>query len=346
MLSAGEDSIRPSKRWILGLAGTLVSLVCVWLAFRSVPLDELAHAFAAAKYWWLLPALIVQVLGTFARARRWQILLLDRVTFSDAFWALLIGLLGNNILPLRAGEAARVIVLNQQTAVPLAQVAASVLIERSLDIAVILVLLVLLLPLMQVPPVALAAALALGSVLAIAAVLLLVLMLWRGHSEAALGALAARLPAPIDRIVVGRGRQFFDGFAPLRDPHVALRVAVWSVVSWAATVALCWCVLEAVVPGSSVIEASFMTVATSLGISLPSSPGYVGVFQFVGQQALVVPFPERYNPSSALSVALIVHGLYYVFTCSLGVVGLLRMGITLSALRHASIPSPSPTKST
>ena len=37
--------------------------------------------------------------------------------------------------------------------------------------------------------------------------------------------------------------------------------------------------------------------------TVPSSPGFIGVFQLVGQQALVAPFPERYTPSAALSIA-------------------------------------------
>ena len=71
----------------------------------------------------------------------------------------------------------------------------------------------------------------------------------------------------------------------------------------------------------------------SIGLSIPSSPGFVGVFQFIGQQALVAPFPERYTATSALSVALLAHMLYYVVSSGLGLLGLLRLGVPLGALR-------------
>lgn len=323
-------------RLVVGLAGAAISLTCVWLAFRLVPLPELAQALLSANYWWLLPAMIAQLLATLARTRRWQLLLLGKVGLADAFWALMIGLLGNNLLPLRAGEAARAVVLNQRTGVPLAQIAGSVVLERSLDVLVILGLLVVLLPLMQVPAVAIAAAAALGAALTAVAVLLVSVVWFPNVSDRLLGVLTARLPARLGGQVIERWHQLLAGFATLRDPRLALPVAGWSILSWAGTVGLCWSVLEAVVPGSSLLEASFTTVAISLGISVPSSPGYLGVFQYVAQQALVVPFPDRYSPSAALTGALLIHAIYYVFSTGLGAVGLMRLGLSLGAVRRAA----------
>jgi uncharacterized membrane protein YbhN (UPF0104 family) len=68
-------------------------------------------------------------------------------------------------------------------------------------------------------------------------------------------------------------------------------------------------------------------------VSLPSSPGFIGVFQFVGQQALVTPFPDRFTPAAALTVALLYHAVYYVTTTALGAVGLARLGLSLRSVR-------------
>ena len=66
-----------------------------------------------------------------------------------------------------------------------------------------------------------------------------------------------------------------------------------------------WAAIEAVVPGARLLGATFALTATALGVALPSSPGFIGVFQLVGQQALVTPFPDRYTPASALLIALL-----------------------------------------
>jgi glycosyltransferase 2 family protein len=322
-----------TRRSAIGLLGVAISLLCFWLAFRGVPLGELVSAFAGANYWWILPATAAQLLGSLARARRWQVLLLNQVSFADAFWALMIGLLGNNVLPLRAGEAARVVVVSQRTGLPLAQVAGSVVLERALDVATILGLLLLLLPLMQVPPAAMAAAIALGAGLALAAVLVLILLAAPERCESVLRTVSRRLPDRVGQLILRQWQELSAGFATLRDRRTVGRIVWWSVLSWAGTVGMCWAIIEAVAPGASAIEPTFTTVAISLGIALPSSPGYIGVFQLVAQQALLLPFPSRYTASSALSVAILVHALYYVFTTSLGAVGLARLGLSLARVR-------------
>jgi hypothetical protein len=71
--------------------------------------------------------------------------------FSDSFWSQSIGYLFTNVFPLHLGEPARVFVMSSRCSMPIAQVAASALVERLLDVVVILVALLLVLPWMHVP---------------------------------------------------------------------------------------------------------------------------------------------------------------------------------------------------
>ena len=75
-----------------------------------------------------------------------------------------------------------------------------------------------------------------------------------------------------------------------------------------------------------------MMVSLSLAVIVPSSPGFIGVFQFVGQQALVIPFGEKYSDSSALAIALIAHIVYYIVSTLLGIIGLWRIGQSFAGL--------------
>jgi uncharacterized membrane protein YbhN (UPF0104 family) len=320
------------------LAGFAVSAICLVLAFRDVPLDELRVAFSSANYLWLVPAAGAQLIALFARARRWQLLLLDGAGFSPLFWAQAVGFLVNNVLPLRAGEAARVLVVNQRTGLPLAQVGASVVLERALDVATILVLLLGLLPVVRVPPIALGAGLALATTLAVALVLMVGLLIFRRPGEALVTAFAQRLPTRVGRPLVGRWTELATGFEVLRHWRLALRAVGWSLVAWACSIAMYWAVIEAVVSGASIIEPAFAITALSLGASVPSSPGLIGVFQLIGQQALVAPFPERYVPSSALSIALLAHAVFYLLTSTLGLVGIARLGTRLATAQGQTRP--------
>jgi len=88
------------------------------------------------------------------------------------------------------------------------------------------------------------------------------------------------------------------------------------------------------VPGSSFVEPAFATVALAFGVTVPSSPGFLGVYQLVGQQALMTPFPDRYSATSALSIALVANMLDLIPPSVLGVIGLLRLGVSMGTLRH------------
>ena len=93
--------------------------------------------------------------------------------------------------------------------------------------------------------------------------------------------------------------------------------------------------MRAFVPNPTVLEAIFIVSVLALSFTVPSSPGYIGVFQFVGQQALVIPFGSKYSPVSALAIALTVHAIFYITTSLLGIIGISRFGISVTGLRAA-----------
>jgi hypothetical protein len=65
----------------------------------------------------------------------------------------------------------------------------------------------------------------------------------------------------------------------------------------------------------------------------------------VGQQALVVPFPSKYTPASALAVALLSHLVFYLVTSGMGALGLWRLGTSLARLgAEARRPAERPLK--
>src|SRR4051794_6304050 len=97
---------RTQARLWVGLA---VTGACLFLAFRGTPIGELEQVFSHANYWWLLPALIAHLVALTAKARRWRLFLGARAGQADVFWAQAVGLFGTNVLPLRAGDAARML---------------------------------------------------------------------------------------------------------------------------------------------------------------------------------------------------------------------------------------------
>jgi uncharacterized membrane protein YbhN (UPF0104 family) len=313
--------------------GLIVSAICLWLAIKQAPIAELGGMLGQVNYWWLVPVLLNNVLIHWARGCRWRILLGNRGTRMEYFWAQAIGSLLTNVFPLRAGEAGRVMVISRRVGLPLVQVGASLVLERAMDLAVILSLLAVLLLVMDVPWQVTAAGLGLGAALMAALIGVLVLLLFGRRLSGLVEALAGRLPVRFARLALDTWDHLLVAIEPLRDPRVVAAVVGWSLLIWGVSIGGLWATIEAVVPGARLLEPSFALTALALGVALPSSPGFIGVFQLVGQQALVAPFPGRYTPASALLIALLNHAVYYVSSSAMGLVGLARLGLSLRAAR-------------
>ncbi len=129
-------------RPLLNLAIIAVTLVFSYVALSSINLSLAWHALRTSDYSWLAIALIAFSLGNLTRAFRWRSLFApDRRPPIGSVWnAMMVGYLYNNIMPARAGEAARVVVLTQRSAAPATEIVGTVVIERLYDVIAILLI--------------------------------------------------------------------------------------------------------------------------------------------------------------------------------------------------------------
>jgi hypothetical protein len=105
-----------------------------------------------------------------------------------------------------------------------------------------------------------------------------------------------------------------------------------------------WCTLHAFQPLARWVEAAFMIVALALAVSVPSGPGFIGVYQWVGQQALVLPFGAKYDAANALAITMTAYLIYYLCTTALGVLGLWWFGQSFTQFWQAIKAGPHPDK--
>lgn len=313
------------KSWRFWLGCTL-SVFCLWLAFRKVPLGELVRAAAGANLLFLMAAFTVQFLAVVSRAPRWLVLLDKKSGLANSFWAQCVGFLFTNVFPLRLGEPARVLVMSDRCRIPVMQVAASAIVERLLDVAANVLVLILVLPWMEVPALMKRAGMVSGILVLTGLGVLILVVRFGRQTERLLQTVCAYLPLLPAEKVVARWRELVIGFHPWTRWRSAMLAGGWSLVTWGLSLSMFWSVLRAFQPDARVVEAAFMMVALAFALAVPSSPGFVGVFQFVGQQALVLPFGAKYDPAGALAITLTAHLVYYLLTTALGVVGLWHLG--------------------
>jgi hypothetical protein len=299
-------------RALLAATGLAVTVACMYLAVRGVALDDAIDALGRSDLRWLAPALPVFALAIVLRALRWWALFAaaQRPPLHAVAYALLIGYFFNNILPARAGEAARVIALHRRAATPRAETIATVVVERLFDVLALLIILFASYP--WLPEISWLRAAAIFGAVVVAALLVLVVVIVRYDERAVHWLLSplrrvrrAGVAERLEAATVNATR----GLVALRSPRIALRGMALTIASWVTLGVSYWVLTKAFSLDLPLVAGMLVTVAINLSLVLPSSPAALGVFEaatIVALRAFDVPQAE------ALSYALVLHLLNLV----------------------------------
>ena len=295
------------RRALIGL-GLAVTVAFGYVAVRDVHPGEVWDALRASQSLWLLPAFAVLALAVLLRALRWWVLFEPetRPPLGAVVEATVVGYFFNNVLPLRAGEAARVVALRRKARGSWAETGATVVVERAFDVVAVLVLLFVLVP--WLPDVSwLRIAVALAAVLlAGLAATAVALAVWGDRPLRLVLRPLARLISP-ERIEFG-ATNLARGLAGLRRLRIAVPALALTLVSWVALGLSTWLAMLGFDLGLSPVAGIFVVIALGLSAILPASPAGVGVFE----AAVVIALSAyRVGDSEALSYALVLHALNF-----------------------------------
>jgi glycosyltransferase 2 family protein len=312
-----------SRRAIIQrVAEIAISLAFLGLALQGINLKALGAALRQADYVWLLPAIAITLAILAVKGVRWQLLFLPehQLPFAPVFTALCAGYLASNVLPARLGEVVRVVLLASEEPVGVARTVSTIVVERLLDILSLLIILVLLLPFVTLPPAMTRAAQSLGVLALVGSAALLLLSFWKERVLRWTRSVLHYIRF-LDRPAVYQALgHLIDGFATLRG-RLGLALIAVSLLSWFGSVAVAWCVAQAFATSVPVTAMAFTVVVVALGMVIPSSPGYIGVFHYLATVALA---PFGVPKDVALSFAFVWHGLIYI---ELSVVGLVALAV-------------------
>ncbi len=320
---ASRDPNAPSRPGIVWYTlATLLAAILLYFSLRGVDWRRVWEIISHARAPYLLAACLSALTALLLRSLRWRVVLNadDRFAVGTVFMALSAGYLGNNFLPARAGEVVRSVMISRASCLSKTYVLTTALAERLMDvIALVLFGSLVLLGLDSAPrwigDVSRALAVAAGA----GAIAMLVLP--RVESPVCRAMLRLPLPAAWRGRLAALAAQGFLGIRAFHDAgrfctFVALTVLIWSVDA-----------LGIIVGGRAVhLEISFpvavlLLSGLGLGSALPSTPGYVGVYQFVAVSVLV---PFGFRRDDALAYILVAQALSYVVITACGSVGLAK----------------------
>jgi uncharacterized membrane protein YbhN (UPF0104 family) len=321
-----------------------LSAALLWWTLRTTPIGDVVRVLRESD--WLLFGLCTVVATCIfpLRARRWRTILeptAGTLPFRSLWQATAIGMMINNVLPARAGEPARAFAINRmERTVPFTAALASLAVDRIFDA---LILFALMFGAMQSPAFPRGVTLlgrtvgelAVGGLLGLGAVLAVcwLSVLMPDRVVGVTRAVAHRIVPRFEGAIVAFVEHALGGLAVLKDGRRFLAVAWWALLHWlvhALALFLGFMAVGIDVPFSSAL---FVQGVLGIGVAVPSSPGFVGVFEASAVLGLgVYGVPE----SLALSWAIGYHLLSFIPITVFGAVYLARLGIGVGDIRRAA----------
>lgn len=323
------------KRWQLWV-GMGVSAVFLWLALRGLKLSDVWVNVRAANYWWLIPSVTAYFIAVWARTWRWDYMLrpLKHIPLRRLFPVVVIGYMGNNIYPFRAGEVLRSYVLRRREGVPMSSSLATVIVERVFDGLVMLMFVFAALPLAPLPSDSIRSLVTLASVAFFGALILffvvaavperfLTLVTWLSTHV---------LPERFRTPLLDFATRFMVGLTSLRSFRNVLMIFLSSILIWLLETVKYWFVMHAFNFEVGFFALMLMNGVVNLATTLPSAPGYIGTFDGPGIAVLVLYGVEE---ATATAYTLVLHAALWLPVTLLGAYYMLREGLSWSDFGQA-----------
>jgi uncharacterized protein (TIRG00374 family) len=326
------------------VVGVLVSVGLFVYLLRSVDLGELGGQLAGARWGWVVPAVAVGPVALWARAIRWRYLFPPGSRPPGLLAANMIGYMTNNVLPLRAGELVRVYVvarrLSRARGEPVAGgmwlAGATLVVERILDSLTLVSILAVLVFVIPVPRALQYAAAVVLAIDLVAAAVLASLVVAPERTRAVVARLLRRWPAL--QAPAGRGlAMVLRGLEGIRAPAHLLPLAAWTVLAWAPGAFGAWALFRAVHLELPLLAGWTVMTFVGFGVSIPSAPGYIGVWHAASVLALSL-FGVGQAP--AFGYALLYHASQFVPITLIGWLFLVREQMTLGEAARARPAGP------
>jgi len=347
--------LKKARIWI----GIIISIIALAIAFREINLSLVWAAITRVNGWFLVASLLPLLLFVLLRAYRWRLLFYPKqgLRIRSLVAVINIGYMLSNILPARLGDVARAYLIGDTEEVSRTAAFSTIIAERVLDALFAVIGFFIVLPFAPIPHWMIRSGLIVGAAALVAIVLFVVLARRREWTLRLLdrilqavhwpdaeamarfwGRLAARthvrflagLPWADRPRLAGVAGSLIDGLSGITTLRLGPPLLFWSAIIWADIAVYYWLVLLAFDPAQPLVAGLAVSSVTALGMTIPSSPGYLGVFEVLTRETMGL---FGMTPEMALSYALVAHAIVYVTLTLLGLAGMAQQNLTYSEIQ-------------
>ncbi len=333
-MSVEDSQTTPKRRsigrqWRMWVGGILTAATLIWL-IATTDWPSTGAALAKANYGLVLVALFSNLLTIPIRAWRWQLVFPheNRPPIGKLTVAMLVGQAVNLVAPARLGDFVRAsLVEGQRTAFVLG----TQVMQTALDLLMTAVLVLIMLLQVTLPVWWRDSGQALLLTAVIAVIAVIVMALARHPITRLLQAIPQRWPNMKGQRLLAIGIEFLRSLDAFERPSALAGAVALSILLWSVYGLTNFFVLAAFSSQASLLAAFFVLIVLQLGLSIPSSPGRVGVYHYLSIQALAV-FPIE--QAETVSFAIVLHLISVVIPILIGAWLAWQSGISLTSLRQ------------
>ena len=309
-----------------------ISLAGLYFAFRGVEFEELLGAITRVNGFYIFASIFLMVFSVVLRALRWRLILgpLQNISFHPLFGATMIGYFGNSVLPFRLGELLRAYSLSRTKPISASEAFGTIVLERVLDMIGVLVVMVFFFVLYPFPPWLKLSGLVAGFGTGILILVLIGLAL--AQSEIKNKIFSWKIfQNPIGQKFRKVIENLVTGLVAIKSTKHLFAIIFYTIVMWVVYYACTYLVVLSINVPVDWIAVGVTLVATTLAITIPAAPGYIGTYHATAVLVMVELFGVQLADAQAFAV--LVHAIGFVPFAIIGFGYFLTSSVKLKDVR-------------
>ncbi|TDL51866.1 flippase-like domain-containing protein [Paenibacillus dendritiformis] len=311
--------------------GVLVSIFFVVILVNNLEWDKIWKDLDNNNYFIILPAIIIQLSSYWIRSVRWKYILssMKLMKSSELFPIVAISYMANNILPFRMGEFVRAYLVGKKSGISKTSSFSTIVLEKIYDGISLLFILGITAFIFPFPSWVRNMGLISTLVFLGALIFAICLVIFRSGTIKVVDRFLKYTPNTVYNSINKLLDRLIEGFEVVKDRKNLIPIAFYSMLIWLMEATLFFAIAESFGFSDTIFIALFVLVIVNLGIMIPSSPGYVGTFEYFVIKSLNV---FNITKETAMGYALVLRFAQYLPITLIGFIFMVKEGLSLKGL--------------
>tara|TARA_B100001996_G_C18656893_1_gene591539 strand:+ start:654 stop:1634 length:981 start_codon:yes stop_codon:yes gene_type:complete len=319
------------KLFIAGLA----SVLGIYIAFQGENIEGLWSQIVQIDKTAFYSANILLLLSCFVRAYRWGLILepIEKIKLKDLFASTMVGYFGNGVLAFRLGELLRAYSISQNRSISVPQAFGTVILERILDLLMVLFVFLLVIPWFpfEFEWLRMSAILFAGLIFGIMLFIFFSFKFQWNYNIQKLNILQTGFGKNIIHIL----NKIFDGIILIKNTKHSLAIIFSSILLWFMYYSVTIILLYACNINLGIVGSGILLIIGSFAIGIPALPGSAGTYDAGVKFGLITVF--SIVSDKALTYALVSHFVSYFPVVIVGAIYFMMGSIKISEIQKSKV---------